>query len=290
MATGVANPEIDKILELRMELTTLTEKAMQIANSVVSQTRNLDAIWADLLPVLSEVQSLLSKHCDRRQERRAVGFPTWEQWRRSFLNDSGLNVCDRTAQRRLTAFRELMTPGPKKPGGRSGGTTSLERYQILQALHAAHALRDALLQEDDPSNALANFVDTNISSDRLQQMMENCPKPCEASSIGAAQTRSGDAFPVGPISLRFQHPGLSSECGIDFQPGDWALLAEDITVEHRQHFEAVFAPLSLADRHQAFKQFIIAIAKIVIHINDDKGTLQLPGESLSEDREPLQAA
>jgi hypothetical protein len=289
MATAVGIIETDDVFVLRRRLDALTGQAMEMAGFIVSQTSDIKAIWDRLTPVIYDVQAMLSQHCSRRQERRARGLPTWQEWRKTFLADSGLDVSERTAQRHLKALRELKTQGPKKPGGRSGGTTPMERYQILHALHAANALRDALLEEDDPSDALANFVDTNISSDRLQQMMANCPRPREASSIGAAEGRSGDAFSVGPISLRFHHPGLSSECGIDFQPGAWAILAEYITVEHRQQFEAVFAPLSMADKHQAFKNFIIAIAKTVIHMDDDKGALQLPGESHTEDREPLQA-
>jgi hypothetical protein len=283
VATGVANPEIENVYELRMEFAALTEKAMEIGKSVVGQAKNLDAIWADLLPVLSEVQSLLSKNCDRRQQRRAIGFPTWEHWRHSFLKDSGLNVCDRTAQRRLSAFRELMAPTTKKHDCHSEGTTPMERYQGLLAQQAANKLFDNLIEGDDYGDALNSFLSTRISPDRLQQMISRCPKPREASSIGS-QAGSSTHYTPDTVSFRFNRHGHSTDCEIDFRPGGWALLAEFMTVEHRQHFESVFATLSLAEKYQALTNVFLTIAKTVVHLDlvEDDEQLKLPAESFME--------
>jgi hypothetical protein len=291
LATAVANPTIENVFELRKRLEVLTGQAIGMAKSIVSQTQDVDAIWADLLPVLSEVQSLLSKRCDRRHQRRAIGFPRWEHWRRSFLKDSGLNVCERTAQRRLSAFRELMAPGDKKPGGRSEGTTSMERYQGLLAQQAANKLFETLIDGDDYGDALASFLSTRIGPDRLQEMITRCPKPREASSIGG-QASSSTHYTPDMFSFRFHGPQQASECEIDFRPGGWALLAEYIAIEHSRQFKLVFATLPLAYKHQAFMNLMRAISKIVVHLDfvDDDEQLRLPAACATEDSEPLQTA
>jgi hypothetical protein len=290
LATGVASSEIENVLELRMKFKALAERAMGMAKSVVSQTHDMDAMWDELLPVLSEVQSLLSQNCDRRHQRLAIGFPTWECWRRSFLKDSGLNVCDRTAQRRLSAFHELMAPATKKLGGHVEGTTPMERYQGLLAQQAANKLFDTLIEGDDYGDALNSFLATRIRPDRLQQMIARCPRPREASSIGG-QASSRAHYTPDMFSFRFHGPQHASDCEIDFRPGGWALLAEFVTVEHRQHFESVFATLPLADKRQAFLDLMRAISKTVVHLDlvEDDEQLKLPAESFMEDREPLHA-
>ena len=290
LATRVANPETDNPSEPQNKLATLTGQAMEMARSIVSKTLDVDPLWAKLLPVLHEVQSLLSKHCDRRQERRASNLPSWERWRRWFLRESGLNVSERTAQRRLQNFRKLMVPATEKTAGQSRGTTPAERYQGLLAQQAANQLFDTLFEGGDSTEAYDRYLAIRINPNRLRQMIASCPKPREANTIAAGNASSSNVLACGAISLRLHLPGLSSECEIDFRPGGWALLAEYISVEHREHFEAVFGTLSLAEKHQAFKDFTITIAKTLLHLDDDDNNRKLPCETVTEDREPLHFA
>ena len=169
----------------------------------------------------------------------------------------------------------------------------MERYQGLLAQQAANKLFDTLIEGDDYGDALASFLATRISPERLGQMLANCPRPRGASSIGSGQTSSSThSTQQDMLSFRFHGPRHSNECEIDFRPGGWALLAEFMTVEHGQHFEAVFATLSLAEKQQAFRNLAFTIAKTVEHLDlvEDDEQLKLPAESFTEDREPLQAA
>ncbi len=288
LATRVAKPDIEHIWELPDRLELLNGQAMELAKSIVDQMQDVDAIWEKLLPVLDEVRVMLSKHCSRRRERRRVDLPKWQEWRRSFLRESGLAVCDRTVQRRLKAFRELMELGTKRPTRHSGGTTPSERYQLLQSLQAADELSDALIEGEDPSEALARFVANKISSERLQQMIVNCPKPRVATSIVTEQATPSTLSTPDLISFRWRSSAVSSE--IEFKPGGWSLLAEYITVEHREHFDSVFGNLPPADSRQVFKKLVVAIAKTLLHLDDDACNLKISAESVTEDHKPMQAA
>lgn len=227
---------------------------MGLAKSIANQVTVVEEIWVKLLPVLDEVQIMLSIHSNRRQERSS-GLPTWEDWRSSLLEGSGLNVSDRTAQRRLKAFRAREVPDTDTNVGRSRGATPIERYQGLLAQQARNNLFDALLDGDDLDDACARFLYTRIDPDRLRQIISNCPKPREANTIAAGQTGSSTRFTPSSISFCFGRQGVSHKCEIEFKPGAWALLAEYITIEYREHFEAVFGSLMPAEQRQVFLDF-----------------------------------
>jgi hypothetical protein len=281
MATGVGIIETDDVSELQQRLKALTGQAMEMAGFIVSKTLDMKAIWDQLLPVLNEVQAMLSQHCSRRQERRAIGLPTWQEWRNTFLTDSGLNVSERTAQRRLKEFRVLMNPELAKSAAHTAGQSSFERYQLLQTQLAVNQLRDAFHEGDDPSDALESVLATTISPERLREMVANSPKPREANSIGARTAGSDTLLTSSAISFRLNHPGFSSKCEIDFKPGGWALLAEYLTVDHSAQFDAVFGSLSLAEKHEVFEDFVSAIAKTVMHLDEGESHPMLPAESIT---------
>jgi hypothetical protein len=263
---------------------------MEIAGSIVRQTSDVEAIWDRLTPVLDEVQAMLSQQCSRRQERRARGLPTWQEWRKTFLETSGLDVSERTAQRHLKALRELMDPDAKKTTTHARKVSSAELQKLLRTQRAVHELGAALRQGDDPSNALERVVASDITSDRLSEMIANSPAPRNAYSMSDSHAGLDTPLTSSEISYRLSHLGSAKTCELDFKRGGVPLLAEYFTVEHSAEIKVVFGSLSLAEKHEALKDLFAAIEKAILHVDDVRGALQLPGEGLAEDREPLQAA
>jgi hypothetical protein len=289
------NPDTEHPGVLMQRLNELSHQAVEIGKSISSHSKDVAALWDKLLPTLSEVQGLLSKHGSRRRERRMSGFPTWEEWRRRFLKESGLQACERTAQRHLKHYQELKGLKPKKHGSPTGrpGATPAEHYQMLSALRAAQDLVAALLEEEDPSDALTRFQAATIDPDRLLELLRNCKKPRGADIIASGQPIAGTVRIPGGIPRAHLHTVSASvsshECGLKFRPGGWALLAEYISIEHGSQAKIVF-DLPADKKMDAFMAFASKLAKILVHLDGDDDNLNLPAEYIDNDHKLLPAA
>ena len=270
LATAVANPTAGDYAALRKQLESLSQDAIEVGKAIASRSEDINALWDKLLPILLEVKQFLSKQ-SKIKDRRFAESLTWQQWRRWFLKESGLRVSDRTAQRHLKDFEALMSGATKKGSSQSSSTTSAERYQMLAAQRAADELVTALEEGDDISAAIEKYWAIRIDPDRLTELLRKTNKPhgFEGSLNQRSTSRAASTNSVTPFLLQRRAP---SECGLKFHPGGTALLAEFISVEHREQAEIVFGHLPPEQKWNAFRDLMTTLAQTFLRVEgvDDR--------------------
>jgi hypothetical protein len=196
-------------------------------------------------------------------------LPTWKEWRARFLKESGITASVRTGQRRLKAFKELLGGVPKKVKNNPGAMDATERYRLRSALLAANDLVAALSGGWNPSEALARFRAYTTDSHSLRDVLAKCPKPKDIEIFVDEDDASfGAGFEPGVTPLN-SRPTSSSTCELDFRPGKEELLAEYISVEHFEQFDAVFGTLPPAEKQAAFLDFALTLAKTFVGFDDN---------------------
>lgn len=273
LPTLVTNPDTEDDRALTEQLQSLTRDAFELGKSIVSQSKDVDVLWERLLPILHEVKEMLSKH-SRRKIRRFPHWRTWQEWRRTFLEQTGLRVSDRTAQRRLATFEELMGCKEKRGNQSTAASSSAEKYQILCALQAANALAAALEEDEYSSEALAEYITVRIDPDRLFELLRKCKKPKGASIIADRQSSATTVGMPRAIPFRVPRSAPSPDYGFDFMPTDRTVLTDYISVEHGHQIEAVFAlpPTQMA---REFELFVKSIAEAHLPFDHDSGALEI---------------
>ncbi len=287
LATPVANPGVEDRVVLDKRLGVLSARAVELGRSIASSIKNLEPLWAELMPVLDEVEQILSKH-SRRRIRRFANWKTWEEWRRWFLRESGLEVSDRTPQRRLKAFRERMEGIGNI--NLTASSPSAERYQMLSANLAANEFFEALKAGEDVEEPYAKYQAATMDSSRLRAMLAKCNPPRNPEHTAPTQS----ALDIDSLYDAFNRPSrlstASSDCQLVFHPGDTALLAEYIGVEHGHQIETVFNALPPEQMVEGFEKFVRNLAQTYLHPDHPAGDVVVHVEYISRTHKPPRAA
>jgi DNA methylase len=109
-----------------------------------------------ILPLLDQMQSLLSKRGSRRKLLNIAGIPTWEEWYRDFENRLHLDISFRTIQRWLKQYREAEMEEPPAPDANALAKQSV-RY--IESNAQAEKLESVVKhrKQVDPANR-ANLI------------------------------------------------------------------------------------------------------------------------------------
>ena len=109
-----------------------------------------------ILPLLDQMQSLLSKRGSRRKLLNITGVPTWKQWFDDFEKRLHLDITFRTIQRRLKKYREAEMeelPAPDANALAKQSVRQIESKRQAEKLDAVVKQRNKL----DPANR-ANLI------------------------------------------------------------------------------------------------------------------------------------
>lgn len=127
--------------------------------------------WDELIPQLSEMQSLLSQRGEKRRAvLREAGLPTWTEWFRNFKKDARLKVSLRSVQKRLAALRAGGDRGEEagaKPHAR-GAKGGRGRTPYQRGYDAAKAEMGAYLE--DLTNVVAEVAGERKFAALLERM------------------------------------------------------------------------------------------------------------------------
>jgi len=109
-----------------------------------------------ILPLLDQMQSLLSKRGSRRKLLNIAGVPTWEEWYGDFEKRLHLDISFRTIQRWLKLYREGEMEEPPTPDANALAKQSVRQ---IESKRQAETLESVVKQRKklDPANR-ANLI------------------------------------------------------------------------------------------------------------------------------------
>lgn len=193
----------------RTQFAYLEESARRKAKEVMRTGRLHQAAWAELFPILDEMQKLLSQRgADHAQAE--PGLPEWSVWWVDFSAKYHLNISFRTVQDRLRAYRE--EPGGEKP--QRPQVTRAEQRQLAITAKLAHRLAAAIQAGEGTEEALDIFWRESLSLEHVDQIEKrfasdfNEPDPSDKFALGKTMiTMAGPQIKaclegLGPIEVR----------------------------------------------------------------------------------------
>ena len=136
----------------------------------------LSTAWDILLPVLSQMQDLLSQRGKDRDLFRDAGLPVWTEWLQTFKEQSGLLESMRTVQVRLSKYRSLdkptEIPQTKRPAP-PRRFSKVDTERLLEGAQYANELVTALDNHADYTEPLREFKRVAIGPDCIGRLLEN---------------------------------------------------------------------------------------------------------------------
>jgi hypothetical protein len=165
----------------------LDESARSKAKEVARMGRLHQAAWDELIPILDEMQNLLSQRgADHAQA--VPGLPEWRVWWGDFSTKYQLNVSFRTVQDRLRAYREV--PDGEKPV--RPRVTRAEQRQLAATAKLAYGLVAAIKAGEGTDDALDVFLRESLSPEHVDQIEKRFtsdfkePDPSDKTALGKA--------------------------------------------------------------------------------------------------------
>jgi hypothetical protein len=167
----------------------LDESAHENAKRVIPACDTLSSASDELLPILSEMQSLLSQRGENRDLFRDANLPGWEKWWKSFQKKTGMDTTFRNVQLRLRKYRGLEKPtdelNPERPSPPAHWSPQ-NKVRMLKAVQIGCDLAAAIDGRRDPSIPLHEFQNLRIDSDYIGRQLETLQG--HADSIESAYT------------------------------------------------------------------------------------------------------
>lgn len=238
----------------------LNESANEKGTLIENGTCDLSKAWAEFLPVLDEIQSLLSQRGSAREMLRDANLPLWSEWLEAFQKKSGLNCTVRTLYNHLSRYRAIGKEKRKRaePPVR---LPAKDQKRVLTALQFANEMVDALDHGGNYLEPLEGYRRVAIEPDRIAQLLEIIP-PDEV-SFGSPGTLPLTAIP--PVVA----PGLSPTFPATIQPsvlmpsvGDWGRLVEMVNASCGSQIDATLDGLRPEMAAYALGKFVGELAKL----------------------------
>ena len=111
----------------------ITQKVDQYVATAVKAVKELEA----MLPLVDEMQSLLSQRGSKRELMNTLGLPTWSEWFEEFRKRLHEKITIRQIQRRLRAYREV-------PPAKDVNVLAKESIRQLESKPQAEKLESAV--------------------------------------------------------------------------------------------------------------------------------------------------
>jgi hypothetical protein len=177
----------------------LDESAREKAKDVTPACEALDTAWDALLPILDEMQSLLSQRGEKREVLREVKLPGWEKWWASFKKQTGLDATLRNVQIRLRKYRGLEKPADKVKPERTSPPAQWsyrDRVRMLKAVQIGCELANAVEVGGDPNVPLHEFQNLRIDREYIERQLESIQDLAETVESSFTPTAPAAAAPT----------------------------------------------------------------------------------------------
>jgi hypothetical protein len=258
LATVVASSFDSPTQPLPGEFERLNQLAREGAEKVTSRCQSLSRAWADLLPTLDKMQALLSERgADHTLQSAELRLPTWTEWLRAYLKETGLDVATRTVQRHLTKYRGL---GKQKTPqiGSPIKLSSRDQRRLLAATQCANELVAALKSNTEYRPLLDEYQRLTIGPERIEQLFDTMP----GEAVPSIAPQSLPQVNVAGNSVRKVVPG-AVESAAAVQPlaalpkaGNWSGLANYVSATCEDGFKAALGGLEPRVMAACLQQFV----------------------------------
>ena len=262
LANGVASSGPEEIEALNETYTALNESAYQKAKLILDRSISVNIAWAEFLPVLAQMQSLLSQRGDAREESRETGLPRWKVWLKDFQNQSGLNVSVRTVQKHLARYREIGKE-KRQRSDRPAKSSRKDQERLPQtAPRDGKELVEALDNGVSFHEALREYIQTAVDPKYIERVLEAMPTKADANALSikpaAPATATTMSVAIPPAITREPTPA-PRKLHMP-KPGNWSGLCDYVNDSCGEGIEAAFAglePVPMADNLGKFMKRIV---------------------------------
>ena len=173
----------DNDKRLKAELNDLERIAVGKAEKLKLTREGYECQWDDLLPVLDQIQKLLSQRGANRDRRNPERLPSWTQWWSRFRCSLHLEVGFRRVQKKLKVYRD------KWKGNKPAAPASAQQRRAREFSKAlAREITKAGTEGRNLPEALATFLRTNLRSRELDQLVR------QLTSAPFVPARAGDGM------------------------------------------------------------------------------------------------
>lgn len=198
LAPPVASNEDDgRLATLKTDFSKLEMRATDKAEKLLKAGRSYDSAWAQLIPVLDQIQKFLSQRGEEYRRRTPNPWPSWTKWWKCFQKENDLEASLRSVQKRLKKFRVGLNSDADNPPDEaeqnelSGAFTKL-RLAITDGKKAGKSISDVLIDfilhhfsvQEVQEIAARLKMDEKVDTDR--------PKKVESAPIFLGLVRSSD--------------------------------------------------------------------------------------------------
>jgi len=182
----------------------LNRSARSGAKQLSNRCELLNQAWAELLPTLNEMQALLSQRGSDRESQSAAVLPTWTEWLRTFLKETGLAVTMRTVQGHLAKLRHLGTRGAK-PSEAPPKLSSRDQRRLLAGAQCANEVIAALEAGTEYRPAMEDYKRIAMGPEKIEQLLETIPAesipPISPPILPPSQSTENAIALVAPVTL-----------------------------------------------------------------------------------------
>ena len=293
LATRVASSEPQTVEALRETFNELDVSANEKAKGVAHASAASGTAWDKLLPVLSEMQSLLSQRGRNRDLFRDAELPTWTEWWETFKKEKGLPDTLHTVQVHLSKYRSMDkatdSPQTKRPTP-PRQFSKVDRERLLEAAQYGNELVTALDNHADYTEPLREFKRVAMGSDRIGRLLEDqgsdrgvrilTDTPTAPATATAAATVSAPPVPIEQVALPPKPLPMP-------KAGDCSGLFNFVNDTCGGQITATFKGLSPDLMADVFGEFVTKLAQAHCHFDREAGEISVTVQYVSAKRPAL---
>jgi hypothetical protein len=204
---------------VRAKLKTLNDRALAEAAKVRTanqQVRQAEQTLASqikaLVPMLREMQSILSQKSVLHYRFAELNLPTFTDWAKAFVAEAGI-------QASWSTIKLAMDPRRESPSLRSENhipATKLQAQRVGYAALAGTELADALVSDRDPEDALGRLRSAGASRQDILDLLRRAGVK-DAAKFSSSSTATNDLYSRSDSQYEESPVG-----GSDIRPGSYS--------------------------------------------------------------------
>lgn len=251
---------------LREKYRELNDSVHEKAKFVADGCNSLNASWDEFLPLLDQIQALLSQRGEARKQLSDAGLPVWSQWFKTFQKDIGLTATLRTLQNRLVKFR---SKGEKKPKQVTPPVQFSVRNQrrLLKTMQCANDMVAAIDNGREYQDAMREYKRIAIPGDSIDHMLETLAsaEDTQESPSTIPDAVAIAATPVTTPPALLQQPSSATQITFVPKPGDCTGLADRVGASCGESIKSVLEGLAPDLMADVFGKFAQRLAQMYCH-------------------------
>ena len=274
------------------KIKTLTDRALDQAARFITASVHCDQAKETLanqlkalVPMLREMQEVLSHKSVLHYQFKGLNLPTFTEWAQSFVADAGI-------QASWSTIKAAMNPNRESAALRSENqipTSKLQTQRVAFAALAAMELADAFVHDRAPDNALERLGAAGASKADALAVLKRAGVKDTSEFTAATSSAANTSYFHFESQLREDSDG-----GSKVRPGGFSQLESLLDCVVGPAFHVAFNLDDPDLQAKGFERLVSYLARKWVPFNANLGTMELtvrfaPKEQPNLRREPVEA-